>query len=190
MEQFVDLFLSPNAATLVIKDILTEIKLLSLHPHWFVEDTVQKENGLFVKLRDYATEKEFSLGLHLDTIPAQDDPAGAVLIFRLTLFDSEVQDLLFFTEQEQTRVRIRYKKEQPTPEQEEDTLLWIRGIQEYLRLYTRTTVRTRFFRLLMNKMVLQMNPSQRKICLMIAKITVVEIVVILLIVIGYVSFGQ
>ena len=41
----------------------------------------------------------------------------------------------------------------------------------------------------MNRMVLQMNPSQRKICLMISKITVVEVVVIIVIVIGYVSFG-
>ncbi len=69
-------------------------------------------------------------------------------------------------------------------------LLWIRSIQEYLRIYATTTPYTVFFRLLMNRMVLQMDPSQRKICLMLTKITVVELVVILVIVIGYVSFGK
>ena len=40
----------------------------------------------------------------------------------------------------------------------------------------------------MNKMVLQMNPSQRKISIMITKITIIEVLVIILIVVGYSIF--
>ena len=190
MEQVLDLFLSPDAAALDIQTVLDEKKLLSLHPHWFIEDPDETDKALFVSLRDYDTEEEFSLGLRLDSAPDRDDPQGTTLIFRITLYEYGVQEILFFTEQEKSRVRIRYRDEEPPPELVQDMLLWIRGIQEYLRLYVQRTPRTLFFRVLMNRMVLQMNPSQRKICLMLAKITVVEIVVILVIVIGYVSFGQ
>ena len=190
MEQFFDLYLPPAATTLDIHRILDEEKLIRLHPHWFVEDTERRDTGLFVTLRDYATEQIFSLGLRLDTTPAPDDPVKADAIMRITLFDYGVQELLFFADQEKTQVRVRYEGEIFDDEREQDILLWVRAIQEYLRLYISTTPRTVFFRLLMNRMVLQMNPSQRKICLMITKITVVELVVILVIVIGYVSFGQ
>jgi hypothetical protein len=190
MEQFYDLYLPPAATTIDIHSILDAERLLRLHPHWFVEDEKRRDTDLFVSLRDYATEQTFSLGLRLDTTSAPDDPVKADIIMRITLFDFGVQELLFFANQEKTQVRIRYEDEIFNEEREQDILLWVRGIQEYLRLYVSTTPRTVFFRMLMNRMVLQMNPSQRKICLMITKITVVELVVILIIVIGYVSFGQ
>ena len=190
MEQFYDLYLTTAATTLDIHSILDAERLLRLHPHWFVEDTAHRDTTLFASLRDYATEQTFSLGLSLDTTSAPDDPVKADIIMRITLFDYGVQELLFFADRKKTQVRVRYEEEIVNDEREQDILLWIRGIQEYLRLYVSTTPRTVFFRLLMNRMVLQMNPSQRKICLMITKITVVELVVILVIVIGYVSFGQ
>ncbi len=40
----------------------------------------------------------------------------------------------------------------------------------------------------MNRIILKMTPSQRKISLMLIRLTVVEIFVILLIVVGYVIF--
>lgn len=190
MEQFYDLYLTPAATALDLHSILDADRLLRLHPHWFVEDTELRDTTLFAGLRDYATEQTFSLGLRLDSASAPDDPLQADIIMRITLFDYGVQELLFFADQVKTQVRVRYEGEILDDEREQDTLLWVRGIQEYLRLYVSTTPRTLFFRLLMNRMVLQMNPSQRKICLMLTKITVVELVVILVIVIGYVSFGQ
>ena len=190
MEQFYDLYLSPAVTKIDIHSILDAERLLRLHPHWFVEETEHRDTGLFASLRDYATEQTFSLGLRLGTTSAPDDPVKADIIMRITLFDYGVQELLFFADQKKTQVRVRYEGEIINDEREQDILLWVRGIQEYLRLYVSTTPRTVFFRLLMNRMVLQMNPSKRKICLMITKITVVELVVILVIVIGYVSFGQ
>ena len=190
MEQLVELYLPPTATTLDIQGILDEEKLIRLHPHWFVEETEHRDSGLFVVLRDYVSEQNFSLGLRLDTSSPPDDPVEADTLMRVALFDYGVQELLFFADRQKTQVRIRYKGQQADEALEQDILLWVRAIQEYLRLYISTTPRTVFFRLLMNRMVLQMNPSQRKICLMITKITVVELVVILVIVVGYVFFGQ
>ncbi len=190
MEQCYDLYLTPAATTLATSTILDEERLLRLHPHWFLEDTERRHTALFANLRDYATEQTFSLGLQLDSTSAPDDPFQAEIIMRITLFDYGVQELLFFADQEKTQVRVRYEEEAFNDELEQDILLWVRGIQEYLRLYVSTTPRTVFFRLLMNRMILQMNPSQRKICLMLTKITVVELVVIFIIVIGYVFLGQ
>ena len=42
----------------------------------------------------------------------------------------------------------------------------------------------------MNRAMLRMNPSQRKICIMIYKITVVEIILILVLIIGFVYFNR
>ena len=190
MEKIYDLLLPATATDLDIPRLLDENKLLRLHPHWFIEEAERKDSALFVTLRDYDSEQIFSLGLKLDLTPGPDDPVESKVIMRITLFDYGVKELLFFVCRGKTQVLVRYDGEQTDDELEQNMLLWIRAIQEYLRLYTATTPYTVFFRLLMNRMVLQMNPSQRKICLMITKITVVELVVIIVIVIGYVSFGQ
>lgn len=56
------------------------------------------------------------------------------------------------------------------------------------RLFLKQTPVTLFFRVLMNRMVLKIDPSQRKISMMITKITAIEVLVIILIVVGYVFF--
>ena len=192
MKKKYDLLLPATATDLDILKLIDEDKLVRLHPHWFIEDAEHRDGTFFVTLRDYATEQVFSLGLKLDVAPKSDDPVGARIIMRILLFDYGVKELLFFARQGKTQVQVSYgyDAEQADDELEQDMLLWIRSIQEYLRIYATTTPYTVFFRLLMNRMVLQMDPSQRKICLMLTKITVVELVVILVIVIGYVSFGQ
>lgn len=189
MEQIFDLNLPPAAAKLVIKKILDENKLIRLHPHWFIDKRKQRESGLFFELHDYATDQVFSLGMHLDLAPTADDPQDAELIMRITLFDYPVTELLFFVQKKQSRVRIRFIDDHPEDELKADIMLWVRSIHEYLRMYATTTPRTLFFRLLMNKMLLKMNPSQRNICIMITKITVVELLVILILVVGYFYFG-
>lgn len=189
MDTFFDLFLSPSAANLDIERILSADKLLHLHPHWFIDATSREERGISATIRDYDTDKESSFIVNMSCTSAPDDPPDSKPFLRISLFESGVSELLFFATRENTQVRLRCPGELD-PALEQDMLLWVRAIQEYLRLYIATTPRTLFFRLLMNRMVLQMNPSQRKICLMIAKITVVELVVIVVIVIGYVFFGQ
>lgn len=195
MTRFFDLYLPTGATELDIQRILDENKLVRLHPHWFVEEVEEadrEDSALFVSLRDYATDQVFSLGLTLDCGPAADDPPESTPLLRISFLDFGARELFFFVDRQRkkVRLRIRYAREEPEKTLEQDLLLWVRAIQEYLRMYISTTPRTVFFRLLMNRMILQMNPSQRKICLMITKITVVELVVIVVLVVGYVYFGR
>ena len=188
-EQVLDLKLAPAAAAqLDISAIITEHKLVHLHPHWFVDKEEQRGDILFVQLRDYETDREFSLGLRLHVFPEQAEE-GQKKIMQIQLVDYGATELLFFTDQDKTRVRVRYSSRQDKQDVEQEVLLWIRAIQEYLRLYTTTTPHTFIFRILMNRMLLQMNPSQRNICIMITKITIIEILVILILVVGYVYFS-
>ncbi len=188
-EQILDLKLAPIAAVqLDISAIITEHKLVHLHPHWFVDEEERRGDMLFVQLRDYETDRKFSLGLRLHVFPEQEQE-GQKKIMQIQLVDYGVTELLFFTDQNKTRVRVRYSSQQDRQEVEQEVLLWIRALQEYLRLYTTRNPHTFFFRILMNKMMLQMNPSQRNICIMITKITIIEILVILILVVGYVYFS-
>ncbi len=191
-EQVLDLKLAPAAAArLEIATIITEHKLVHLHPHWFIDEEEWRDNILFVQLRDYETDRKFSLGLRLYIFPDQGDKGGENTknIMQIQLVDYGATELLFFIDQDKTRVRIRYSSQQARQDVEQEVLLWIRALQEYLRLYTTTTPHTFFFRILMNKMMLQMNPSQRNICIMITKITIIELLVILILVVGYVYFS-
>ncbi len=189
MEQVLDLKLAPTAAArLCVDRIINEHKLVHLHPHWFVDEEKRRGDILFVQLRDYETDREFHLGLCLDISPEQEEE-GQQKIMQIRLVDYGATELLFFIDQDTTRVRIRYGSQEEKHNVEQEVLLWIRAIQEYFRLYTTTTPYTFFFRFLMNKMMLQMNPSQRNICIMITKITVIELLVILILVVGYVYFS-
>ncbi len=188
-EQVLDLKLASAAiAQLDISAIITGHKLVRLHPHWFVDAEEEQGDTLVVQLRDYETDRKFSLGLRLNVFPEQAEE-GQQNIMQIQLIDYGATELLFFTSQEKTRVRIRYRSRQKRQEVEQEVLLWIRAIQEYLRLYTTTTPYTFIFRILMNRMMLQMNPSQRNICIMITKITIIELLVILILVVGYVYFS-
>lgn len=157
-------------------------RLLRLHPHWFVTDFKSDGASFSVDIKDYATEKEFSLtGLVLY-------PHAASELLRIELSGGLEKKIIFLIRNGELKVQI--VSMEGTTADNETFLLWIRGIREYIRIYLKRTPATLFARLLLNRMVLQMNPSQRKICMMIAKITVVEVLVIVLIVVGYVFFVQ
>ena len=189
IEHILDLKLEPTAvAGLDIGRILTENKLVHLHPHWFVEAEERRDGILFVELRDYETDRIFSLGLQCNASPPHNEN-DTKSIMQIRLVDYGATELLFFTDNDKTRVRVRYAGQQAEEEVEQDVLLWIRAVQEYLRLYTSTTPYTFIFRIIMNKMMLQMNPSQRNITIMITKITIIELLVILILVVGYVYFS-
>lgn len=155
-------------------------RLLRLHPNWFISDFQQNGTSFTTTIKDYVTEEEFPLSGSLAYNKRKDE------ILRITLTESIEVAILFLNRNNKLKVQVQ------SPQGELDVgdplLLWIRAIREYIRIYLKKTPATLFFRLLMNRMVLQMNPSQRKICLMLARITFVEILVILFIVIGYVIF--
>ena len=109
---------------------------------------------------------------------------------RISVSGFAVSEILFFSENDMMRVKITGSGDVIEEEIEKSMFLWIPAIQEYIRLYTSNKPTALFFRMIMNKMILQMNPSQRKICIMLTKITIVEVLVILVIVVGYVFFVQ
>ena len=162
-----------------LQTILPFKRLLSLHPNWFISDLSQQGEDFTVKIKDYDTENTSLLTGNIK-------------------FNSEKKEILAISLTGAVNINIRFfnidnllSVQTFSPEKIETTdpaLLWIRAIKEYIRLYIKTTPVTIFFRILMNRMILTMNPSQRKICMMLAKITFVEIIVIIFIVVAYKIF--
>ncbi len=163
-----------------LQALVPQDRLLRLHPNWFISDFQQDGASFTTTIKDYVTEEEFPLSGSLVFNEREDE------ILRITLTETIEVTILFLNRNSKLKVQVR------SPQGELDAsdplLLWIRAIREYIHLYIKQTPGALFFRLVMNRMVLQMNPSQRKICLMLARITFVEILVILFIVVGYVIF--
>ena len=173
----VDLGLKNIPSGFNLSQLFPEDRLLRLHPNWFVSNFTQDDSAFSADIKDYVTDNEFHLSGEF-------------------LFNEDQEKLLSITINQPIQLQIRFLNKKNTlhaqiasvesePDAEDPLLLWIRAIKEYIRIYLKRTPVTLFFRTLMNKMVLKMDPSQRKICLMIAKITAVEVAVIFLLVIGY-----
>lgn len=78
--------------------------------------------------------------------------------------------------------------EEPSEEQEQHVVFWLRSIKEYLRIQASNTLYSKMFRKVMDKVILPMTPSQRKICLMLLRLTALELLAIIVIVVGYFFF--
>ena len=178
----VDLGLQDLPASFDLQYLFPDDKLLRFHPNWFVSDFQQKkaDASFTAAIKDYVTEEEFLLSGRFVFNRTDDE----LLLIQLT--DTINIGISFLNRNNKLKVQITSKDKEIDPN--DPLLLWIRAIKEYIRIYLKRTPVTLFFRLLMNRMVLKMDPSQRKICLMMAKITAVELLVIILIVISYVVF--
>lgn len=162
-----------------IEPVLTVERLLRLHPNWFVSDLSQDGDSFNADINDYATEKNSKLS---GTIAFNKDKYQ---VMRIELTGTVKIVITFSNLNNSLAVQTR---SQQTIDGDDPILLWIRAIREYIRLYAKKTLNTLLFRILMNRMVLQMNPSQRKISMMLVKITIVEILVIVFILVGYTIF--
>lgn len=162
--------------------LLTGETLLRLHPHWFVEGFAQEGGQVQVDVRDYASEATFRLQYRIET-----DAAG---LPRVVFAQGPLSEIGFNLQAGILHARVTSDQSIAVLEETFGLGLWLRGIREYLRLYLSSSPNTLFFRFLMNRVMLRMNPSQRKICIMIYKITVVEIILILVIIIGFVYFNR
>lgn len=157
-------------------------KLIRLNPLWTVLTFKQDGDTFQAELKDYSSEREFILnGRFVTDMPETlnvEFTEGDYTLISIRPVEDNYLATVVYTDPE-------FEEES---EQEHHTVMWLRGIQEYLRLYQKKTINTVVFRYIMNRIVLTMTPSQRKICLMLLRLTVVEVVVILIIVIGYVFF--
>jgi len=177
-----ELSLAGDAPRPRIQDLLGGETLLRLHPHWFVETFTRERDRVSTRLRDYASEATFDLQYHV-----RGDRNGLpTLIFAKGPF----QEIRFYDKDGMLYARVVSDQNITALEEAFGLILWLRGIREYIRLYLTDSFNTRFFRILMNRVMLRMNPSQRKICIMIYKITVVEIILILAIIIGFIVFNR
>ncbi len=159
--------------------LFKEDRMLRLHPNWFIQEFSLEEANFTARLKDYATEKKFSLSGRIDCQPKDDQ------LIHLQLDQGIVTRIIFYTKNNTLWVRVSAPEEVPA---DDPLLLWIRAIREYLRIYVKNSVVNLFWRMVMNRIILTMNPSQRKICLMLFRFTLLEIFVIILIVVGYFIF--
>ena len=172
----------PACAHTDFSQFLDAERLVRLHPHWHVLDISRDGNAVTAQLRDHATDQPMELRFELAF------PASSQLL--ITCHSGAVKSIHFYVRNQRLHVAFTPRDEVLTGDAEQNLTLWLQSIRQYLRLYLKTTPYTIFFRWLMNKVLLKMNPSQRKICLMLYRFTLLEIVVILIIVIGYFAIGR
>ncbi len=177
----VDLGLQKLPESFDLQQLFPDDRLLRFHPNWFVSNFQQTETGFTASIKDYVTEEKFLLSgtfvfNKIDGELLQIHLSGTINI-----------KISFLNRDNRLKVQISTLDKELDPS--DPLLLWIRAVKEYIRIFLKRTPATLFFRLLMNRMILKMDPSQRKICLMMAKITAVELLVIILVVTGYVYFA-
>jgi hypothetical protein len=183
MEKTIDLGLPlPADAPLNWRAVLDAERLLRLHPHWHVEAIQGDADRVRARLKDHATDAVFDFAFGL-TFPGPHE-------FVITPAGGPLTAIRFFTRNERVHVAVTTAVARLADAEEQNLTLWLQSIRQYLRLYLCTTPNTLFFRWLMNRALLRMNPSQRKICMMIYRFTVLEVVVILIILIGYFTLGR
>ena len=180
MQREYDLFL--NFTSRDAEKVFSRISLESffrLNPHWIIQRFTRSGENYEVDLEDHETGEKISLrGCFVG------DKDG----FPLIKAENNLWQAISFHEKDGNLHAVVTYSETPEEDQERRLVLWLRSIKEYLRLYIKTTLNTRLFRLLMNRVILPMTPSQRKISLMLTRITILEIVVILIILVGWFVF--
>ena len=155
-------------------------KLLRLHPHWHIESINENGEGLSARVKDHATDVFLKINFQL----IFDESTGVSLVFK----DGPVGHIKLYARNNRLHATIVAD----IPEAEYDKRyhlgLWLRSIRESLRLFLSKNPYTFFFRFIMDHAILKMNPSQRKVSMMILRYTALEILLIIVILIGYVFF--
>lgn len=180
MNKEYDLFLPwDNTKSAEIFSAIDDELFFRLNPHWVIDSFSSSSGAYSVEITDHATDQSVAL-------------EGAVTQgstgFPEISSDSDDWQAISFCERNGTlHAEVTYT-DAPSEEVERQLVFWLRSIKEYLRLYATNTINTRFFRMLMNRVILKMTPSQRKISLMLIRITALELLVILVILVGWFVF--
>ncbi len=164
--------------------IIDAEKLCRLHPHWFVNEPVTDKDRFQATITDHATDESFAFSCSISFGHPSTD------ILTVTVLEGPLRSLRFFVRGCSLFAEVTYLTAQPDEKTESDLFLWVKSIREYFRIYLARNPATLFFRVLMNRVILTMNPAQRKICLMLFRFTLLEVLVIILVVVGYVVFAK
>lgn len=160
---------------------LRPLTLMRLNPHWNVEPG--NEDAWDVE--DVLVEKRFTADPEISVVEGRWSvrfPAAGLLleaasrerggdtVVRWNISQSDDPSGLLPAEAQRT---VQY---------------WLPSLREYYRLYESDGLKHRFWRMFMNKVMLTMNPAQRRICAFIFKFTMLELVLILALLVGYFQF--
>lgn len=160
---------------------LRQMTLMRLNPHWHMS---KSENGAY-PVEDVLVESEFNVTPELDfageTFTASFPEIGLTLSARSC--EKGANTALSFD--------ITPDKGAPfTVEDARRTMqYWLPSLREYYRLYESNSLKHRTWRFLMNKVMLTMNPTQRRICGFMFKLTVLECLLILILGVGWFYYG-
>lgn len=180
MQKEYDLFIPWN--TVKNNPVFTRItaeNIFRLNPHWVINSFEYSSDNYSSEITDHESEQAKSL-------------AGSYRIDKegfpvISAENHDWQLIRFFEKDASLHVNVTYG-EDPPEKVETLVVFWLRSIKEYLRLYTKNSINTRVFRFIMNRVILQMNPSQRKISLMLIRLTILEVLLIVALVIGWFIF--
>ncbi len=177
MKKEYDLFLSwDNSKNEEIFSCIDNEAYFRLNPHWTITSLSSAENGYLIEIVDSVTGQAASM----QTTVTRESAGFPVITADITFWES----ISFGERNGSLYAEVAYDAA-PTDEVEKQIVFWLRSIKEYFRLYATNSINTRFFRMLMNRIILKMTPSQRKISLMLIRITILEVVVMVLILVGW-----
>ena len=154
--------------------------LMRLNPHWHIE---KPKDGAY-PVEDVLVESEFSATPAFDfdgsTFTARFPEVGLSLSAR-SCQDGKNTALSFSVDGEKGAL---------TSEDAARTMqYWLPSVREYYRLHESNSFKHRAWRFFMNKIMLTMNPTQRRICGFMFKLTVLECLLILILGIGWFYYG-
>ncbi|WP_243547298.1 hypothetical protein [Pseudodesulfovibrio tunisiensis] len=155
---------------------LTPDRLLALNPHWHI--TPMPDGGFEVE--DILLRTRFTLRTECvasDSGWTMHAPDMGLTLRAKPMNQGDNTALAYVCEPAGNGVTIG--------QMEENLRYWLASLREYYRLYAEDTFKTRFWRFFMNRIMLRMNPTQRRICAFIMKVTLLEIILILVLIIGF-----
>ena len=155
--------------------------LMRLNPHWHIE----KDKGAGHPVEDVLVESHFTASPEMDfdgsTFTARFADIGLTLSAR-SCQDGANTALSFSLDGERASAL--------TGEDAARTMqYWLPSIREYYRLHESSSFKHRAWRFFMDKIMLTMNPTQRRICGFMFKLTVLECLLILILGIGWFYYG-
>lgn len=155
--------------------------LMRLNPHWHIE---KPKDGAY-PVEDVLVESEFNTDPEFNrdekTFSAHFSEIGLTISARST--------------EDGTNTALSYSIDAPkgasfTTEDAGRTMqYWLPSLREYYRLHESNSLKHRAWRFFMDKIILTMNPTQRRICGFMFKLTILECLLILILGVGWFYYG-
>lgn len=162
-------------------DSLKAKTLMRLNPHWHIN---KKKTGEF-PVEDVLVESEFRTDPELTSDEATFTAAFPEI--GLTLRARSCED------GKNTALRFDFEQKKNSGFSSEDAArtmqYWLPSLREYYRLHESNSIKHRCWRFFMDKVMLTMNPTQRRISGFMFKLTVLECLLIVILGVGWFYYG-